>query len=140
MYHYRYATLRNHRQPYNNQFFTPPSHLQYQWPQLNQINGLGRPADWNGLVNPAGWWSPGHPVNWMAPLNQMGLNTHGQMMGWGGFGGPVGWGNYGNPMGWGNNMAKGQPGIFGGLLNVGKGALGGFGILSNLISLGKFLI
>ena len=39
----------------------------------------------------------------------------------------------------GNNMGQGQKGMFGGLLKTGMGALGGLGMLSNRISLGKFL-
>ncbi|MBB6444438.1 hypothetical protein [Bacillus benzoevorans] len=156
MYHYRYAQFGRQRQPYHHQISAPPFHLQAQMPHFNQINSLESPSDWNGLgspsswndqINPEGLWnpgglagfgSPGHPFNGTMPVNQKGLGNFGQMMGWGGLGGPAGWESYGNPMGWGNNMGQGLPGMFGGLFKVGKGALGGLGMLSNLISLGKF--
>jgi hypothetical protein len=142
MYYARYAKFRR---PYNNLIPVSPLHLQYQMPKFNQINGLGSPAGWSGQVNPTGWWipgglagfnSPGHLVNWK-PVNQKGLNTHGQLAGWGNLGGPSGWSSHGIPMGWGNNMGQGQSGMFGGLLKVGKGALGGLGMLNNLINVGK---
>ncbi|MBS4212904.1 hypothetical protein [Neobacillus rhizophilus] len=110
------------------------------------LNAHGQPTSWTP-VNQTGLSAHGQPATW-APVNQTGLNTQGQMMGWGGpgrlpdwgnYGYPAGWGNPRVPMGWWNNAGQGQPGMFGGLLKVGKGALGGLGILSSLISIGRFL-
>ncbi|WP_428911827.1 hypothetical protein [Niallia sp. Krafla_26] len=151
MYPYKPVYFRNQRQTFPNQIPAFPFHLQNQLPLLNQMNGIGRPGGWSSLVHPGGFWNPGGlgsfgslgHKNWTAPVNQMGLNVFGQMMGLGGLGGPPGWGSYGNPMslmGLGNNIGYGQPGMLGGMLNIGKGALGGLGMLSNLISLGKFFI
>lgn len=155
MGHYRYTNLRRQSQPYHNQFSASPLHLQ----TLNQENDFESPAGWSGQVNQAGWLSPGslagfggpgHPVNWATngnqasfsmqghsgPVNQSGMYTQGHMGGWGVYGNPVGW-NQGVPMGWGNFMGQGRPGMFGGLIKVGKGALGGLGLLNNLISVGR---
>ena len=68
------------------------------------------------------------PVNWTAPLNQMGLNTHGQMMGSGRLWrssrlGKLRKSNRDGAITW----PKGRPGMFGGLLNIGKGTLSRIG-------------
>ncbi|KAB2332158.1 hypothetical protein F7731_17890 [Cytobacillus depressus] len=113
---------------------------------VNQVGTQVHSAGWMP-VNPVGLNTQVYPTGWMS-VNPAGFSTQGQMVGWGDLGGPVGWGSYGNPagwgsqgipMGWGNFMGQGQPGMFGGLLKVGKGALGGLGTLSNLINVGKML-
>ncbi|WP_423799887.1 hypothetical protein [Neobacillus sp. SAB-20_R2A] len=130
--------------PVNND----PGHPVNWAAKINQtgLGVQGQPASW-APINQTGLSTQGQPASW-SPVNQTGWNTQGQMMGWGGpgrplvlgnYGYPAGWGNPRVPMGWWNNAGQGQPGMFGGLLKVGKGALGGLGILSSLISIGRFL-
>lgn len=125
MYSYIYAKSRRQGLPYHNQISAFPLSLQHQMPIFNQTNGHGSPA---GLANFTGL---GYPASW-GPFNQTGFGAQGQMASWGGPVDPTVWGSYGNPVGW------GRPGMFDGLLKVGKGAMGGLGILTNLISIGKF--
>ena len=94
-------------------------------------------------------FAQGHPAALLPPsANPFGFSASGQQANWGGFGNPAGWGGQvnpmgwggpGAPMGWGNNEGIGQPGILGGLLKAGKGTMGGIGIISSLIGVGKFL-
>ncbi|MBO0960982.1 hypothetical protein J1P26_14875 [Neobacillus sp. MM2021_6] len=114
----------------------------FPWGQLHPVHpaGIGMPAHGHLAALPQ------HPIS---PFGYgYGANANGQQANWNGFGTPAGWGGQGHPMGWGapwapmgwgNNQGKGQPGILEGLLKVGKGTMGGIGMISGLISMGKFL-
>ncbi|MFZ7945957.1 hypothetical protein [Neobacillus sp. 19] len=108
-----------------------------------------QPFSWGQPVNNKGMFPQGHPAAMLPPpANPFGFSANGQQANWGGFGTPAGWGGQvhpmgwggpGAPMGWGYNGGNGQPGILEGLLKLGKGTMGGLGIISNLIGVGKIL-
>ncbi|KLT16006.1 hypothetical protein AA980_20660 [Neobacillus vireti] len=113
------------------------------------FNSQIQPFPWAQPVNHAGIFGQGHTTALLPPpANPFGFSASGQQANWGGFGNPaglggqvnpMGWGGPWTPMGWGNNGGKGQPGILGGLLKVGKGTMNGMGIISSLFGVGKFL-
>lgn len=113
------------------------------------FNPQKQPFPWGQQVNNKGMFPQGHPAAFLPPAaNPFGFGANGQQANWGGFGTPAGWGGQvhpmgwggpGAPMGWGYNGGNGQLGILGGLLKLGKGTMGGLGIISNLIGVGKIL-
>lgn len=104
------------------------------------FNSQNHPFPWAHGFNHQGMHPQGHFAAMQPPFsNPFGFGANGKPGNFGGFGNPPAWGGQGNPMGWGNNGGNGQPGIFDGLLKMGKGTMNGIGILSSLISVGKFL-
>ncbi|MGG1397324.1 hypothetical protein ABE288_05760 [Bacillus salipaludis] len=125
------------------------------------FNPQKKPYPWAQLFNHAGMFGQGHlPALQTPSAIPYGFGASGQQANWGAYGNPTSLGGQVNPMGWGavgpDGMGccgprwdgvlwapmgwdKGRPGILGGLLKVGKGTMNGIGMISSLISVGKFL-
>ncbi|WP_066303851.1 hypothetical protein [Bacillus sp. FJAT-29814] len=105
------------------------------------VNPQNQPFLWaQQAVNHQGMYPQGHLAAIQPPFfNPFAFGANGKPANFGGFGNPAAWGGQVNPMGWGNNGGSGEPGIFDGIFKMGKGTMNGIGILSSLISVGKFL-
>ncbi|MGG3563285.1 hypothetical protein ABES03_16970 [Neobacillus rhizosphaerae] len=130
------------KQPIDHAGMMTQGHSASVAPSAGQVgfNSPNHPFPWTQPVNHTGLFAQGHHASLMPPFsNPFGFGSNGKHANLGGFGNPAAWGGQVNPMGWGNNGGNGQPGMLGGLLKMGKGTMNGIGILSSLISVGKFL-
>lgn len=121
-------------QPIHYAGMMPQGHPANWTPLQGHVGNFQKtPLPWAQPFNHAGMFAQGHlPALLSPPAKAFKFNTNNN---WGIFGNPPGWGGQVSPMGWGNN---GQPGMFGNLLTLGKGTMNGIGMLSSLMSMGKF--